>query len=262
MDLELYQLDAFASAVFEGNPAAVCPLEAWLPTPVMQAIAAENNLSETAFFVPRAGEVGSYDLRWFTPSDEVALCGHATLASGYVVMEYLSPGQAELTFHTKSGPLRVGRDGELLVLDFPAQPPQPWDDGGAVAAALSVRPQEVWQGGKALALLADEAEVLAVTPDLARVAALDHRGLIVTAPGARRDFVSRYFAPHVGIPEDPVTGSAHCLLAPFWSERLGTSDLKARQVSRRGGELRCRLRGGRVEIAGRVVPYLRGTIQI
>ena len=261
-EIPIYQVDAFAERPFAGNPAAVCPLEAWLADDVMQAIAAENNLAETAFFVAR--DDGSYDLRWFTPAIEVDLCGHATLASAYVVDRHLAPGCAEIRFHSRSGPLGVSRDGTRFVLDFPAQPPQAVapDLADAVAAALGQRPLEVLKETKHLALLADEAAVLAADPDLDAVAALPGDGLIVTAPGDAVDFVSRYFAPHAGIPEDPVTGSAHCLLTPFWARRLDKAQLAARQLSRRGGHLWVEDRGDRVAIAGHCQPYLEGRITL
>ena len=262
MRLPIYQVDAFADAVFGGNPAAVCPLGQWLPDETLQRIAAENNLSETAFLVARDAAAGEYELRWFTPGAEVDLCGHATLASAHVLFERLTPGLGTLRFHTRSGPLTVMREGARLVKEFPARPPKPWDDGGAVAAALGVVPLEVWAAEKALALLPDEAAVKAVLPDMARVAGLPKDGLIVTAPGRAHDFVSRYFAPHVDIPEDPVTGSAHCVLAPFWAARLNQTELRARQVSRRGGEVACRLDGERVFLSGQAVAYMEGTITL
>jgi len=257
--LPIYQVDAFASEVFAGNPAAVCPLDAWLPDETMQAIALENNLSETAFIV-KAGQ--DYDLRWFTPAVEVDLCGHATLGSAYVVATHLEPGRDEVVFHSRSGPLTVTREGELFTLDFPSRPPERLDDRTAVEAALGSPVEELWRADKTMAVLVDEAAVLAARPDLAKVAALPGDGLIVTAPGRERDFVSRYFAPHAGIPEDPVTGSAHCVLTPYWARRLDKARLSARQVSARGGELVVKDRGQRVLISGRVTPYLEGRIAI
>ena len=257
--LPIYQVDAFASEVFAGNPAAVCPLDAWLSDEVMQAIAMENNLSETAYLVRNGAD---YELRWFTPAVEVDLCGHATLGSAYVVATHLEPGRDEMVFHSKSGPLTVTRDGDLFTLDFPSLPPERLDDHSAVEAALGAAPEELWRADKTMAVLADEAAVLAADPDLAKVAALPGDGLIVTAPGRERDFVSRYFAPHAGIPEDPVTGSAHCVLTPYWARRLDKARLTARQVSARGGELVVEDRGERVLISGRVAPYLEGRITI
>jgi PhzF family phenazine biosynthesis protein len=259
--IPIYQIDAFAARAFAGNPAAVCPLEDWLADDVLQAIAMENNLSETAFFVAR--EDGDYDLRWFTPTVEVDICGHATLASAYVIAEQLEPGRDRIGFHTRSGALNVTRDGDLYALDFPSQPPQPVTPELArtVSEALGSAPLEVHRAIKFLALLANQQAVLDARPDLAQVAHLDD-GLIVTAPGEDCDFVSRYFAPHAGIPEDPVTGSAHCVLTPFWSRRLDKARMTARQVSKRGGELEVEDRGERVTIAGRCTPYMSGRIAL
>jgi PhzF family phenazine biosynthesis protein len=259
MRLPIYQIDAFASQVFSGNPAAVCPLAGWLPDATLQAIAAENNLSETAFFV---GSGGRYRIRWFTPAQEVDLCGHATLASGEVVLGTLEPGLAEAFFESASGPLRVGRDGERLVLDFPARPPQRTEVTSELVQALGARPQEAWRSRDLMAVFAAEADVRHLSPDMERVAALDTFALSVTAPGRASDFVSRFFAPGKGIPEDPVTGSAHCTLVPYWADRLGKTKLHALQVSARGGELFCELLGERVLIAGRAVRYLEGTIEV
>ncbi len=259
MTLPIYVVDAFADARFGGNPAAVCPLETWLPDQVMQNIAAENNLSETAFFV--RGEE-AYDLRWFTPAREVDICGHATLGSAYVISTYLDPEARRMVFRTRSGELIVTREGERLTLDFPAAPPAPVERAAEVEAALGIAPQAVLAAVKGMAVLESEAQVLAAEPDLQKVAALPEDGLIITAPGEDCDFVSRYFAPHAGIPEDPVTGSAHCVLTPYWAQRLGKTELTARQVSRRGGSLTCSLAGDRVLISGRVVPYLEGVIHV
>jgi PhzF family phenazine biosynthesis protein len=263
-ELTLYQVDAFTDAVFGGNPAAICPLEAWLPEATMQAIAAENNLAETAFFVPAAD---GYELRWFTPKVEVDLCGHATLASAWVIATHLDPAAQTIRFDSASGPLTVTRDGDVFTLDFPTQKPTPFEDGGAVAAALGVDPQEVRRAldgpeGKMMAVLADEAEVRGADPDLAKVKALPSEGIIITAPGDSVDFVSRYFAPHAGLPEDPVTGSAHVVLTPYWAERLGKTKLEARQVSARLGKLIVEDKGARTLISGTVAPYLEGRIRV
>ncbi len=264
MRLAIYQIDAFASRVFAGNPAAIVPLDAWLPDGVMQAIAAENNLSETAFFV-REGE--GWRLRWFTPALEVDLCGHATLASAHLIFERLAPGSTRVRFETLSGTLEVVKDGERLALDFPARPaslcqPAP----GALAAALRARPVEVLAARDYLAVFASADEVRALRPDMAALAALDRFAVIATAPGGgpgdECDFVSRFFAPAKGVPEDPVTGSAHCTLIPYWARRLGKRRLAARQISARGGELACEDRGERVTIAGHAVLYLEGTIHV
>ena len=259
MDIDLYQVDAFASRPFEGNPAAVCPLEAWLPDGTLQAIALENNLSETAFFVP---EGDGYAIRWFTPAAEVDLCGHATLATAWVLFNRLGIGGDSVTFSSRSGPLPVTRDGDWLVLDFPAQPPRPCATPAVLVEALGAEPSECLEYVDLLAVFDDPEAVLGMRPDMGRLAALDYRGTIVTAPHPEYDFVSRFFGPAVGVPEDPVTGSAHTKLAPYWGERLGKRQLNARQVSSRGGDLQCTLKGDRVLIAGRAVPYLQGRIQV
>ncbi|MGF1628518.1 MAG: PhzF family phenazine biosynthesis protein [Kiloniellaceae bacterium] len=258
-EITLYQVDAFTDRPFAGNPAAVCPLEAWLPDATLQAIAAENNLAETAFFVPQNG---GYHLRWFTPAVEVPLCGHATLASAYVIAEHIEPGMEKVVFHSASGPLTVTRDGAVFTLDFPTHRPEPFEDGGAVARALGIVPREVLKARQLMAVLASEAEVHAADPDLEKVKALPGDGLIITAQGDKVDFVSRYFAPHAGIPEDPVTGSAHCVLTPFWAGRLGKAQLTARQISARGGDLKVEDKGVRTLISGKVAPYLEGRIRV
>jgi predicted PhzF superfamily epimerase YddE/YHI9 len=259
MRIRLYQVDAFSRRVFAGNPAAVCPLESWLPDATLQAIAAENNLSETAYFV---GSRGDYEIRWFTPASEVDLCGHATLASAHVILRHLAPELAEVRFASRSGPLRVLRDGDRLCLDFPARPPERCGNAEAVGGALGSAPRELWAARDYMAVFETEDEVVRLRPDFARVAVLDRFAVIVTAPGRGVDFVSRFFAPAQGIPEDPVTGSAHCTLVPYWARRLGRSRLSARQVSARGGELACELRDDRVLIAGHVADYLEGTIEL
>jgi predicted PhzF superfamily epimerase YddE/YHI9 len=239
----------------------VCLLPRWPADEVLQAVAAENNLSETAFLLRRAD--GDYDIRWLTPEVEVDLCGHATLASGWVVLERLEPGRDRVAFHTReAGRLQVARDGGRLTLDLPARPAAPAAPPPALAAALGGPPPECWKSRDYLVPLPSEAEVRALRPDLDAVASLDALGLIVTAPGRGCDFVSRYFAPQAGVGEDPVTGSAHSTLAPFWAARLGKRELAARQVSRRGGELWCTLRGDRVLLAGEVAPYLEGLAEI
>ena len=262
MRLPLYQIDAFATdEPFTGNPAAVCPLEAWLPDAVMQQVAAENNLSETAFFV---AEGEGYHLRWFTPTTEVDLCGHATLASGFVVFSRLKPECSEVTFTTQqAGPLTVSRNGDLLELDFPARPPAPCASPAGLAAALGRPPAAVLAARDYLAVYETADQIVALTPDFAAIAALDRFAVIATAPGTGGvDFVSRFFAPARGVDEDPVTGSAHCTLIPYWAARLGKSRLQARQLSRRGGALSCAMRGDRVTIAGRALLYLEGIITI
>lgn len=259
MRLPLYQVDAFADALFQGNPAAVCPLEQWLPDSVLQAIASENNLSETAFYV---GREGRYQLRWFTPACEVDLCGHATLAAAHVAFQTIPAPGNTILFDSRSGPLSVLRQGDLLTLDFPAQPAEPCGIPSLLASALGRAPQSCLRASDYLAVYADEQEILALAPDFRLLRELDLRGVIATAPGLVSDFVSRFFAPKYGIDEDPVTGSAHCTLAPYWTERLGRNPLEARQLSKRGGRLHCRVEGGRVHISGKAVPYLEGTITL
>jgi PhzF family phenazine biosynthesis protein len=262
MRIPLYQIDAFVTEQpFTGNPAAVCPLDAWLPDRVMQAIAAENNVSETAFFVP-VGE--SYRLRWFTPTTEVDLCGHATLASAHVVFDWLAPGRDSIAFDTeKAGRLIVRRAGDRLALDFPARPPAPLPMSQPLVAALGSEPAALLGARDYLAVYEDADEIAALRPDFTALAALDRFAVIVTAPGKDGvDFVSRFFAPARGVDEDPVTGSAHCTLIPYWAERLGKHRLEARQLSRRGGALSCGIASDRVTIAGRVALYLEGTITI
>jgi predicted PhzF superfamily epimerase YddE/YHI9 len=259
MTLSLYQVDAFTSQVFRGNPAAVVPLERWLDDATLQRIAAENNLSETAYLVR---EPEGFRIRWFTPKVEVALCGHATLASAWVLFSKLEPGRDSVTFASKSGPLVVTREGGRLVLDFPARPGIPWEAPPALVAALGAAPRASLKAMDVLLVYDEETQVRALRPDFGALAELDTRGVIVTARGQDVDFVSRFFAPRVGVPEDPVTGSAHCTLVPYWAARLGKNTLHARQVSERGGELWCELRGDRVRIAGQAALYLTGTIEI
>jgi predicted PhzF superfamily epimerase YddE/YHI9 len=261
MRLPMYQVDAFTDSLFGGNPAAVCPLDAWLPDATMQAIAAENNLAETAFFV-RVG--GDYALRWFTPTVEVDLCGHATLASGHVVFGYLEPKRESVGFHTvKAGTLTVSRRGDMLVMDFPSRPAEPCEPPTGLLAALGGKPREVLGARDCLVVYDTAAEVAALKPDLTALGKVDCWAAIVTAPGNDGiDFVSRFFAPAQGVPEDPVTGSAHCTLVPYWAKRLGKTELEARQVSRRGGALRCELKSDRVNIGGKAVVYLEGQIEV
>ena len=262
MSIPLYQIDSFAAELFRGNPAAVCPLGEWLDDETLRAIAAENNLSETAFFVP---EDGDYRLRWFTPHTEVDLCGHATLAAAWVLFEREGASGDSVRFHTRSGPLTVRRDGDRLVMDFPSRPAEPKEAPKALVEGLGAEPEEVRASARDyLVRYAEEDGVRKLRPDFGRLRTLDRLGVIVTAPGTGCDFVSRFFAPSVGVPEDPVTGSAHCTLAPFWAERLGAGEawMEARQISARGGRLACRARGDRVDIAGRAVLYLEGAIHL
>ncbi|HEY3383688.1 MAG TPA: PhzF family phenazine biosynthesis protein [Vicinamibacterales bacterium] len=260
MELRMYQIDAFADRLFSGNPAAVCPLESWLPDEVMQQIAAENNLAETAFYIRHDG---GFDLRWFTPAVEVDLCGHATLAAAHVVFTHDCFPHDTIQFTSKSGILRVRRDGDRLVLDFPVDTVEPVTVPQILIDALGREPIESYRGKTDYMLVYGvEEHVAGLTPDLVDLATVPARGIIVTAPGRQVDFVSRFFAPQVGVPEDPVTGSAHTTLTPYWAARLGKNELTARQLSKRQGSLRCTLVGNRVDIAGRAVPYLEGTITI
>lgn len=260
MNAPIWQVDAFADRPFTGNPAAVVVLQSWPEDGWMQAVAAENNLSETAFLVR---EPEGWRVRWFTPLVEVDLCGHATLASGWVVLTQLDPGAAAVTFASRSGALTVARDGERLVLDFPANKAKPTIFPDGIERILMKPVREVLATRDHLVCVLDSAEaVAALVPDMAGIAALSKWALIVTAPGTDCDFVSRFFAPKKGVAEDPVTGSAHCVLTPFWAKRLGKPMMVARQLSKRGGTLYVEDSGERVRIGGTVVPYLAGTIQV
>lgn len=260
MKIPYYQVDAFTGSVFSGNPAGVCLLDDWLEDAILQSIAAENNLSETAFLV-KAGE--AYNLKWFTPEIEVDLCGHATLASAFVVFERVEPSIGRVSFNSKSGLLTVVRADDLLAMDFPARRAEPCQTPEPLTKALGWRPVETRASVRdCLAVFDTEEQIRELEPDMKELRKLDYMGIIVTAPGGRSDFVSRFFAPSAGVPEDPVTGSAHSTLIPYWSERLKKSVLHAFQVSRRGGELFCEDRGDRVQIAGKAVMYLEGTIVI
>jgi PhzF family phenazine biosynthesis protein len=261
MDIPVYQVDAFTDRAFGGNPAAICPLDSWLDDALMQAVAGENNLSETAFLVP---EGDAFRLRWFTPTVEVDLCGHATLASAWVVFERLQPGRADpVAFETRSGRLTVARrDDGMLEMDFPAIPAAPCEIPAALADGLGAEIGECLVAANHMAVLADEAAVRALAPDMAALASLHPRGVIATAPGEDCDFVSRFFGPSFGVQEDPATGSAHCMLTPYWSARLGKAALNARQVSARGGVLSCAAAGEWVRIAGRAVLTLSGHIHL
>lgn len=263
MEVSFFQVDAFAEQALTGNPAAVMLLPEWPDDSVLRDIARENNLSETAFLL-RQGEA-SYHIRWFTPGREVDLCGHATLASAFVVFERLELDLQQLVFDSASGPLQVRRDGQQLWMDFPARPAVPWTDTGAVAAALGSEPTGVWrtelenpESDKILALFDSAGQVRELQPDLAAVAAIRAQGIIATAAGDGVDFVSRYFAPRVGVDEDPVTGSAHCTLAPFWSDRLGMTRMRAEQGGARRGRLECELSGPRVLLGGQAVMVIEG----
>jgi PhzF family phenazine biosynthesis protein len=260
MQIPLYQVDAFAGQLFRGNPAAVCPLENWLPDDVLQAIAAENNLAETAYYVR---ENGRYRLRWFTPAVEVDLCGHATVATACVIMHIRREIEASrVAFDSRSGELVVEFVDGLYVLDFPARPPQECPDDPKLFAALRATPAKLLTSVSYLCVFDTEDQVRALKPDMSKLAEVDRFAVIVTAPGSDCDFVSRFFAPAKGIPEDPVTGSAHTTLIPYWSRRLGKKKLFARQISSRGGELWCEDRGERVGIGGHAVKYLEGQIAV
>lgn len=257
MRLPFYQIDAFASRPFEGNPAAVILLEAWLPDHLLQAVAQENNLSETAFLVK---EREGWRVRWFTTTNEVDLCGHATLASAWVLFHGAESGADRLVFQSRSGQLTVEREGDLLVLDFPARAGRPAPElSESLAQALGIQPLEVRLARDVMAVLPDEAALRAVQPDMEALRRLPCMGTLITAPSTRWDCVSRCFFPGDGVPEDPVTGSAHCTLVPYWAERLGKTHLNAFQASSRGGELRCELRGDRVRMGGKGVMVVEGS---
>lgn len=261
MRTPIYKIDAFATRRFTGNPAAVMPMDHFLDDATLQAIAAENNLAETAFLVPEGAD---YRLRWFTPIVEVPLCGHATLASAAAVMERLEPGRSKVVFHSMSGPLTVNRTASGYVMDFPARPFELVPTPLGLAEALGAVPVEVVDDTfNYIALLQSAQVVRELAPNTAALARMDRSGVVVTAPGdGIYDFVSRYFAPAKGIPEDPVTGGAHCALAPYWAKRLGKTTFRAYQASRRGGEIVCRLAGDRVELEGSCVFYLEGEAEI
>lgn len=259
MKLAIYQIDAFANKVFTGNPAAVCPLENWLPDELMQSIAAENNLSETAFFVPT--DMG-YHIRWFTPVHEVDLCGHATLASAFVIFSILDYKKSNIIFTSKSGELIVGKHGEWLVMDFPAQPATPCTAPELITKAFKISAVECLKYQDYIIVFANEGEVLNANPDISLLNELDLRGVAITARGKNYDFVSRFFAPKYGINEDPVTGSAFTQLIPYWSAKLGKKELTAKQMSARGGEVNCVHLGERVKISGKAIKYMVGSIKI
>ena len=260
MQIDIFQIDAFTDKVFGGNPAAVCPLDGWPSDEILQKIALENNLSETAFFVKRQNH---YELRWFTPTTEVDLCGHATLATAWVLRNAFDDVAFPVRFSTKSGELSVDADGDELMLDFPLHAPVPCAPPEGLLPALGVKRAEVLSAGEEyLVILEDEAGVKGLEPDLSGLTKLPALAVIVSAPGDTVDFVSRCFAPNVGIDEDPVTGAAHTILTPYWARRLGKEVLEARQVSRRGGKLRCRIAGDRVLLSGRAVKYMEGRLTL
>ncbi len=266
MKLDIYQIDAFTKQVFGGNPAAICPLESWLDADLMQKIALENNLSETAFFVKKDDV---YEIRWFTPTYEIDLCGHATLASAFVIFNCLKLETENIEFHSyKSGKLSVEKNGDILTLDFPVRLVSPIEAPEALFEAIGGRPKEVFKARDYFLVYENEQQVLDLKPDFSALQKIGStldiaaHGVIVTAPGDSSDFVSRFFAPEVGVFEDPVTGSSHCNLIPFWAERLGKTELFARQISSRGGELFCELKSNRVKIGGNAVLYLKGEIYV
>ncbi|MAZ86029.1 MAG: isomerase [Cellvibrionaceae bacterium] len=262
MTLPIYQIDAFTQQVFGGNPAAVVPLQAWLDDEAMLAIAAENNLAETAFFVPSSGE-SDYELRWFTPGNEIDLCGHATLATAFTLFEHLNFDRPQVSFATQSGELVVSRDGDRLTMDFPSRPAAatPLTDGILEALGLTAI---VFSGLSRdwLIEVDDEDTVAQLKPDFSALAKATDKAVIVTARGQQQDFVSRFFAPHFAVPEDPVTGSAHCTLVPYWADQLDKTLLEARQISARGGDLYCELAGDRVFISGYARSYLVGYLSV
>jgi predicted PhzF superfamily epimerase YddE/YHI9 len=257
MKISIFQIDAFTNQAFSGNPAAVCPLDYWLPDDQMQAIAGENNLSETAFFVNRGDY---YQIRWFTPQTEVDLCGHATLASAWVIMNKVEPDVEEIIFGSRGGELRVRRDGDVYLMDFPVHPPEKCDVPNNLLKALGHAPVEVLASNYYLVIYDSEEVVRGLKPYMALLKELDRIGVVITAPGNSVDFVSRFFAPAVGIPEDPVTGSAHCLLIPYWADKLGKSKMKAKQVSCRGGDLICQSKEDGVVIGGQARLFMEGRI--
>jgi PhzF family phenazine biosynthesis protein len=258
MNIPYYHVDAFTDRVFAGNPAGVCLLDRWLPDRVLQNIAAENSLPETAFLM-RGDD--SHRLRWFSPRMEIDLCGHATLAAAFVL--HLEDGMPRtLRFETRSGTLTVERDGDLFTLDFPARRAKECPLPAALADGLGMAPRSVYKARDFLAVFDSEEQVRSLEPDFGKLARLECLGIIVTAPGEEVDFVSRFFAPAAGIPEDPVTGSSHCTLIPYWAERTGRKTFVARQVSKRGGELACGLREDRVRIGGQAVLFQRGEILV
>lgn len=259
MSIPYYQVDAFTNRMFAGNPAGVCLLTDWLSDTHLQSIAAENNLAETAFVVQRGQH---FDLRWFTPTVEMDLCGHATLAPAHVIFQHLGYRGAVVSFHTRSGVLTVTRGGGLLTLDFPARPPLPCPVPADLIEGVGCNPSFIGKARDYLVVLESEQAVRKLQPNMSALMRIDCLGIIVTGPGEEHDFVSRFFAPRAGVPEDPVTGSAHCTLIPYWAERLGKSKLHALQVSQRGGELFCEHRGERVGIGGRAVTYSSGFLHV
>ncbi len=259
MEISLYQIDAFASKLFEGNPAAVCPLDEWLPDEIMQSMAQENNLSETAFFVPKDN---GFHIRWFTPTSEVDLCGHATLASAYVLFNLLGYEKDKIEFDSRSGMLAVAKNNEWLIMDFPAQPPVSCDIPKEIIKAFDTVPIECLKSEDYIVVFKRETDIKLAQPDFEQLKKLDLRGVIITAKSSRYDFIARFFAPKFGVPEDPVTGSAYTQLAPYWASRIGPKRFNVKQVSSRGGELSCEMVDDRVFISGKAIKYLEGKIKI
>ncbi|MDQ3180493.1 MAG: PhzF family phenazine biosynthesis protein [Acidobacteriota bacterium] len=262
MNLTIYQVDAFTKQVFAGNPAAICPLQEWLADDVMQKIALENNLSETAFFVKKDGV---YEIRWFTPTIEINLCGHATLASAFVIFNFLGETESVINLHShRSGNLSVEKQGDVLILDFPKYDLTETVILKDLTEAVGKMPKQVWetQGNMTMLLFETEDDILNLKPDMSALSRQPYDEVIVTAKGESADFVSRMFAPRIGIAEDPVTGAIHCSLIPYWAEQLGKEKLYARQLSARGGELFCALNGERVKIGGNATLYLKGEIYV
>ncbi|MBU2444437.1 MAG: PhzF family phenazine biosynthesis protein [Bacteroidetes bacterium] len=261
MKIPIYQVDAFTNKIFGGNPAAVCILEKWIDDTILQDIAAENNLSETAFLVQK--EKGLYDLRWFTPTIEVDLCGHATLATAFVIFNFMNINLESVRFETKSGELKVEKSGELLSMNFPSRNPLPFQATDILINALGLQPKEVLKSRDLFVVYDNESQIKSLNPNYELLKEMkDFLGIIVTAPGEGYDFCSRFFAPNAGILEDPVTGSAHCSLIPYWSKRLGKKNLHAFQLSQRKGEVFCEDLSDRVKISGHAVLFLEGYISI
>lgn len=258
--MRLFQVDAFNNQFFSGNPAAVVPLDSWISNDLMQAIAEENNLSETVFFVPNGED---FDIKWFTPTCEIDLCGHATLAAAHILFTEMNYSRDELIFNSKSGKLRVSKDQGWYALNFPSEDVKEIKIPDLLEAALDCRVAACFQGKwKMMVLLDKESTIEQLSPDFGLLSKLDAPGIIVTAKGNEVDFVSRFFAPRLGINEDPVTGSAHTLLIPFWAKRLNKNELKALQISKRMGVLKCRFLTNRVEMCGEAITYLRGNIEL
>jgi len=258
--IPIFQVDTFSNRVFAGNAAAVCPLEAWLDDSLLLSIAQENNLSETGFFIPYEEE--GYHIRWFTPVAEVDLCGHATLAAAFVIFNNVEIFGTQVSFQSRSGTLTVARENDLLTMDFPSQPPEPCEAPKELLEGLGQHPSQVLRSEDYFVVYESEEDILGLKPDFQKLKKVGLRGVTVTSKGREADFVSRFFAPKLGIDEDPVTGSSHCALTPYWAGKLGKDRLRAFQLSKRGGELICEHRGDRTGIAGQAVQYMEGTITV